>query len=327
MLAAPSTAPAARRRLAFGALAAAASTLLAGCGSSASPSAEPGAAVSVVASFYPLEFAVSQVGGDPVRVTSLTKPGAEPHELELRAKDVAAVSKSELVVYAKGFQPAVDTAVDQEAGDHALDVTQVASLDLPALPEDDSRVGGVLTAAEGRNSDAPADPHFWLDPQRYAAVGTAIARRLQSLDPADAEAYSRNAAAFTDRLTVLDEEFRTGLASCRSTELVTSHAAFGYLAERYGLTQVAVTGLSPDAEPSPARLAAVADYVRQHHITTIYAETLVEPAFAETVAQSTGARVATLDPLEGLTDSSAGHDYFEVMRSNLATLRTGQGCA
>ncbi|MEP6649243.1 MAG: metal ABC transporter substrate-binding protein [Lapillicoccus sp.] len=302
--------------------------LLYGCGGPRSTAPAGSGPVSVVASFYPIEFAVQQVGGDHVQVRSLTKPGAEPHDIELSPKDVAAVSSADLVVYAKGFQPAVDTAVDQEGADHAFDVAPVANLDLAAPAEEEP-----LANASGMHTDAPQDPtaardpHFWLDPQRYAAVATAIAQRLAQADPAKAATYSQNAKVFTDRLGALDTEFRTGLASCLRRDLVTSHAAFGYLSERYGFTQVPIADLSPDVEPSAAQLAEVADFVRAHGVTTIYAETLVEPAFAETVARSTGAQVATLDPIEGLTSTSAGRDYVEVMRSNLAALKAGQGCS
>jgi zinc transport system substrate-binding protein len=271
--------------------------------------------VAVTASFYPIEFAVQQIGGSRVSVTSLTKAGAEPHDVELTPKDVTGLSTASLVVYARGFQPAVDTAVDQVATDRALDVAPVAHLDRPAPAE------------EGEKSQEGAkDPHFWLDPRRYADVATAISERLAFADPDHAAEYRANATVFTGKLAQLDSDLRAGTASCRIKELVTSHAAFGYLAERYGFTQVAITGLSPDVEPSAAKLAEVADYVRAHHITTIYAETLVEPAFADTIARSTGATVRTLDPIEGLTSASAGRNYVEVMRANLATLKAGQEC-
>jgi zinc transport system substrate-binding protein len=310
----------------------AAVAVLAACGSGASGATAGGATdggstLSVVASFYPIEYAVQQVGGTHVSVASLTKPGAEPHDVELTPQDVARVGDAELVVYAKGFQPAVDTAVDQEATDHAFDVAPTANLDLAAPPEEEGQPQAGTTPTDAPQSAIAAkDPHFWLDPQRYAAVATAIAQRLEQTDPANAAAYTENAKAFAARLTTLDGEFRTTLASCARKQLVTSHAAFGYLSERYGLTQVAIAGLSPDVEPSAAQLADVADFVRANGVTTIYAETLVEPAFAETVAQSTGAQLATLDPIEGLTSTSAGRDYLDVMRSNLAALRTGQSC-
>ena len=297
--------------------------LLTGCGAAASadePSAAPGH-VRVVASFYPIAFAVQQVGGDRVSVTSLTKAGVEPHDVELTAKDVGRIVSADLVVYAQGFQPAVDTAVEQEGSGHALDVAPVAQLDLLAADEEDGH------ASEGGDHDHGAkDPHFWLDPERYADVARTIAQRLGAVDTAHAAEYAANATAFTARLASLDGDFRRGLTSCANSDLVTSHAAFGYLSQRYGFTQVAIAGISPEVEPSAAQLAQVADFVREHRVTTIYAETLGEPEFADTISRTTGARLATLDPLEGLTSESAGNDYFEVMRANLAVLQAGQGC-
>jgi zinc transport system substrate-binding protein len=275
--------------------------------------------LAAVASFYPLQLATAEVGGEHVEVTNLTKPGAEPHDLELTPRNVAALSRAGVVVYEKGLQPAVDEAVAEEAPDHGLDVAPAAELDLTFTP--------IESGAQHADQAGTTDPHFWLDPVRYSAVSQAIADRLATLDPAHKADYAANAAAFRSRLAVLDRDFSKGLAHCTSTSIVTSHNAFGYLGRRYGLTQVGITGLSPEAEPEPATLARVAAYVRAHDVSTVYAETLVSPAIADTVAKETGARIATLDPIEGLTGSSAGDDYFEVMRSNLTTLRAGQGCS
>jgi zinc transport system substrate-binding protein len=292
----------------------------AGCAAgSPGPGAGAGSGrLATVASFYPLQLATAEIGGDHVSVLNLTKPGAEPHDLELTPRDVGAVSKARVVVYEKGLQPAVDEAVAQEAPDRALDVADAAQLDLTLTPND---------SGEPHADAAGTDPHFWLDPVRYSAVAQAVADRLARLDPGHRADYAANAKAFRGRLSALDRDLRKGLAHCASTSIVTSHNAFGYLAQRYGLTQVGITGLSPEAEPEPAKLAEVARYVTAHHVSTIYAETLVSPAIADTVARETGATVARLDPIEGLTGSSAGRDYFEVMRSNLATLRAGQGCS
>ena len=283
-----------------------AALVLSACGSGAAE-AGPGSKLEVVASFYPLQFAVQQIGGNHVAVTSLTKPGAEPHDVELTPRDVATVSKATLVVYQRGLQGAVDKAVDSQGGDRGLDVAPTANVD--------------LTTASGTK-----DPHFWLDPQRYSGVATVISARLSSADPANKADYQRNAKAFEGKLAVLSAEFTTGLANCQRKEIVTSHAAFGYLAQRFGMVQIAINGLSPDQEPKAADIAAVSTYARSHGVTTIYAETLVSPAIAATVAKESGATMVTLDPIEGLTKASAGQDYFGVMRSNLKALQAGQGC-
>jgi len=282
---------------------------LSACGSAGvAANGTVGGKIAIVASFYPLQFATQQVGGDFVAVTSLTRPGAEPHDIELTPRDVATVSRASLVVYEKGLQGAVDQAVESEGGDRGLDVAPAANLDL-------------------RLASGTTDPHFWLDPQRYSEVATVIAERLARIDPAHRVDYEKNAKVFEDKLTALSGEFTSGLASCQRKDIVTSHAAFAYLAKRFGMRQIAINGISPDQEPKAGALAAVSTYAKAHGVTTIYAETLASPAIAQTVAEETGARMATLDPIEGLNERSRGKDYFEVMRANLTALRAGQGCS
>lgn len=282
---------------------------LSACGSAGvAANGTVGGKLAIVASFYPLQFATQQVGGDYVAVTSLTRPGAEPHDIELTPRDVATVSKASLVVYEKGLQGAVDQAVESEGGDRSLDVAPAAHLDL-------------------RLASGTTDPHFWLDPQRYSEVATVIAGRLARIDPAHRVEYETNAKVFEDKLTALSGELTTGLASCQRRDIVTSHSAFAYFAKRFGMRQIAINGISPDQEPKAGALATVSAYVKAHGVTMIYAETLASPAIAETVAEETGAKMATLDPIEGLNEQSSGKDYFEVMRSNLTALRAGQGCS
>src|SRR5215218_763151 len=275
--------------------------------------------VSVVAGFYPLEWAAERVGGEEIGVSSLTPPGAEAHDLELTPQDVAAVSEADLVILLEGFQPAVDEAAASEAGDRAWDAGQAADLSLTAA-------GHEGEDKEDEHDDAAPDPHFWLDPHRLAAVGDALAERLAEIDPDAADTFERNAADLRADLEQLDEEFRTGLADCAVRTLVTSHDAFGYLADRYGLEVVGISGLRRTQEPEPAQLAKIAELVDSEGVTTVYTETLVDPSVAETVADEAGVRTAVLDPVEGLTDASAGEDYLAVMRANLATLREGQSC-
>lgn len=293
-------------------------------GGSGSGTASPtGEKIQAVVGFYPLQYALERVGGTHVAVTNLTKPGAEPHDLELTPQDVAKVAKAKLAVYTKGFQPAVDKAITEQSGKGAYDVSKDANLE--AHEEHAEADGHAHTPGDGHDHGA-VDPHFWLDPQRYTAVAKGIAAKLGEIDPAHKDDYTKNAEAFAKDLTALDGEFTAGLKNCASKNLVTSHAAFGYLAERYGFTQMALSGLSPDKEPEPARLAEIAAFVKKNKVATIYTETLVSPAIAKTVAAETGAKTAVLDPIEGLSESSAGKDYLEVMRANLATLKKGQPC-
>jgi len=285
-----------------------------GCAARAVASGFTAGRLNVVTAFYPLRFLADRIGGSSVNVTDLTKPGAEPHDVELNPRQVGQIVDAGLVVYLKGFQPAVDQAVAQEAGSRALDVASV----VPLLP--------LSTSTDGEKETAHGkDPHVWLDPVRYATIAGAVSARLGQADPAHAAEYTARAAALRSQLGALDAEFATGLKTCQRREIVTSHSAFNYLATRYHLTQIGITGISPEAEPSPRRLAAVAAEAKRTGTTTIFFETLVSPKVAETLAREVGARTAVLDPLEGLT--KPGEDYFSVMRSNLAALTTALGCS
>ena len=269
-------------------------------GDSANSTSKP----SIVAAFYPLQYTASEIGGSAVNVTNLTQPGIEPHDLELSAQQVGQIADADLVLYVKGFQPAVDEAIAQQAPDKAIDVS---------------------AALQQLSLDGAADPHVWLDPANMALIGNEISLRLAEISPAHSESYKKNAATLTAAMAALTSEFQAGLATCRTKTMVVSHDAFGYLAKAFGLTQVGISGLSPEAEPSPARLKDVAAIVDKEGVTTIYYETLVDPKVAQTIADETGATAKKLDPLEGLQPGVSG-DYASVMRENLATLATGQGC-
>jgi zinc transport system substrate-binding protein len=296
--------------------------LLAACGGESRDSTTDAGGLDVAAAFYPLEFLVAEVGGSHVSVTNLTPAGGESHDLELSARDTASLRAADVVVYLDGFAPALDAAVAGLPASHVIDVADVIELDeADDHPADDEHAGD-----DGDHGHAGGDPHFWLDPTKYADLADAVAARLAELAPDAADEFTANAATLRAELEVLDAEFENGLADCASSDLVTSHTAFNYLAERYGLRQVGITGLSPNAEPAPGKLAEVTDFVEAHGVTTVFYETLVDPAIAETLAAETGASTAVLDPLEGLSDASPGDDYFEVMRSNLASLRAGLRC-
>jgi zinc transport system substrate-binding protein len=282
--------------------------------------------VRVVVGFYPLQYVVEQIGGDRVTVTSLAQPGAEPHDLELSPQQVAAVADADLVVYLSGFQPELDEAVELEARDEALEVSSVVPLIEGGATHAHDELTGEHAAETEPAEDGGRDPHFWLDPTRLSTVATAVSDRLAALDPAGAAAYATAATSLAGRLSDLDRTYAQRLATCQRREIVVSHAAFGYLAERYDLEQIGITGLSPDVEPTPQRLAEVTAAARHHGATTIFFETLVSPRVAEAIATEVGAATAVLDPLEGLPAGSAG-DYVSVMRTNLDALTTALGCA
>jgi zinc transport system substrate-binding protein len=267
--------------------------LLAGCGGGGS--GKP----TVVAAFYPLAFAAEQIGGPSFHVENLTPPGAEPHDLELTPRAVGRIESAAVVLYlSHGFQPAVSKAVEQAQGKR-IDV-------LAGLPLHQSSEEGLT-----------ADPHVWLDPVLFARIVKRIGAALH-----------RHASGLVADLRQLDRDYRAGLKNCVRHEIVTSHAAFGYLAKSYGLTQVPITGLTPESEPSPKQLVHVVDIVRRTHATTVFFETLVSPRLAQTVAREVGARTAVLDPIEGLTPSEQkrGDNYLTLMRINLAALRQALEC-
>ncbi|RZU33504.1 zinc transport system substrate-binding protein [Blastococcus saxobsidens] len=310
--------------------------LIAGCGAGSADetdTAAEGNGLTVLAGFYPLEWAASRVGGDLASVSSLTPPGAEAHDLELTPQDVAAVSEADLLVYIEGFQPAIDQAAESEAGDSAWEAGQAANLTLTAedeghSEEEEGHSDDEADSGEEAHADEEiVDPHFWLDPTRLADVGDALAERMAELDPDNAATFEENAAAMRADLEELDGEMQEALADCSVDTLVTSHDAFGYLGDRYGFEVVGISGLEPSEEPSPAGLAEIAELVGERGVTTVYTETLVDPAVAETVASEAGVETAVLDPIEGITDESAGDDYLQVMRANLETLQQGQSCA
>ncbi|REE99321.1 metal ABC transporter substrate-binding protein [Thermomonospora umbrina] len=275
----------------------------------------------VVASFYPLAWLSEQVGGAEVSVDTLTKPGAEPHDLELTPRQIAGLGEAGLVVYIKGLQPAVDKEIGRAKND-ALDAASVVKT-LPPPAEDGH---GDEHGEEGHEDEASYDPHVWLDPSRMAAIATAVGERLAGADTAHAATYRANAKALAGRLTALDGEFRAGLKSCKLKSMVTAHAAFGYLADRYGLTQVSIAGIDPNSEPSPKRLAELTHEIKDNGATTVFTETLVSPKVAQTLAREAGVRTATLDPVEGLAEGSRD-DYLSIMRKNLTTLRTALSCS
>jgi zinc transport system substrate-binding protein len=277
------------------------------------PQAQGDDRVAVVASFYPLQFIAERVGGDRVTVTTLTQPGIDPHDLELAPRQVVSISRADLVVYQRGLQPGVDRVIATEQPATVLEVTTIVPL----------HEGGA--AADGHDHEG-GDPHTWLDPTAMVAYAKAMAETLAKVDPAHAADYTSRADRLAAELTALDASFTSGLASCDRRTFITAHEAFGYLAERYELTQVAIAGLAPDAEPSPARVAEVQRVARETGATTIFYETLTSPAVAKAVAGDLGLLTDVLDPLEGITADSRGTDYVSVMTANLAALRTANGC-
>jgi zinc transport system substrate-binding protein len=264
---------------------------------------DPAGRPEVLAAFYPYYWLAQRIGGPEMAVGLITAAGAEPHDLELSPRQVAAVGRADLVIYERYFQPALDQAIDVAPPKASLDA------------------GAVVLGNAGKG----ADPHLWLDPVLMRSIAQAVGEVLTRLDPVHSADHQQRTTAVVDDLTALDHDYTTGLAGCANRQIVTNHEAFGRLARRYGLTQIGVTGLNPEEEPSPRRLAELVALIRRDGVGTVYTETLATPRIADTLARETGATTATLDPLEGLLLGST-EDYLSIMRANLAALRTGLHC-
>ncbi|MFF4962567.1 metal ABC transporter substrate-binding protein [Streptomyces sp. NPDC001222] len=273
----------------------------------------------VVASFYPMAFLAEQIGGKNVHVTSLTQPGQEPHDLEISARQTAQLQESDAVLYLKNLQPSVDDAVAQSEIK-----TKIDAASLTTLEEHGNEVGGHAAAHDthqGEESGAK-DPHIWLDPVRYAQLAQGVGKAFEKADPKHAADYAKNTAALVKRLDDLNQQYATGLRNTKGKVFITTHAAFGYLAERYGLTEEAINGLDPESEPSTARVRQLESIAKADGVSTVFYETLVSDKTAKTVAQDAKLKTDVLDPLEGITAKSRGSDYFQVMQSNLKALQT-----
>jgi zinc transport system substrate-binding protein len=267
----------------------------------------------VVAAFYPLYEAAQRVGGERVQVSNLTPAGSEPHDLELSSGQVDRIEDAEIVLFlGRGFQPALEKAAQRAKG------TKVDVL---------AGLGNLRPGGTGDDA-LEVDPHVWLDPLQQKAIVAQVATALAQVDPANRASYEAGAAAYSSELDELDRAFTQGLAQCERRVLVTAHAAFGYLAGRYGLVQEAIAGLEPESEPTPQRMADLVAKVRATGTTTVFYETLVSPKVAESLAREAGVGTAVLDPLEGLSeeDAKAGHTYVSAMRDNLSAIRGALGC-
>lgn len=303
---------------------------------SSSDAAEGGSdgKLKVVASFYPMQYLAEQIGGANVSVTTLTKPGVEPHDLELKPRQTAELNDSGLILYLKGVQPAVDDAIAESGVEHKVDAATLTTLEnhgTGAGHDHGHEESGHEEAAHedehghDGESEAGADPHIWLDPVKYAEVAEGVGKALGKADPDHAADYTKNADALVSKLNGLNTDFEQGLKNSSTKTFITTHSAFGYLAERYGLDQEGIAGVDPESEPSPARIKELQTIAKEEKVTTVFFETLASDRTAKTLADDAGLRTDVLDPLEGITDRSKGDDYMEVMRSNLAALQKALG--
>lgn len=274
--------------------------------------------LSISASFYPLAEVARNVAGNYAQVTSITPTGTEPHDFEPTPSDITTINQSTIFLYnGSGLDPWADDI----APDLALSSVRVVKM---------SDVVSLIAPPSNATDEEsfPTDPHFWLDPTIMQQLTDTVGAVLVQADPQHAQVYRTNATTYKNKLTQLDAEMSTGLQSCTTREFFTSHAAFGYLAARYNLVQVPITGVSPEVEPSSEQLARLTDEVRAKKVRYIFFETLVSPKLAQTLAQEVGAQTLVLDPLEGISaeQQQDGQNYLTLMRTNLANLRTALDC-
>ena len=328
------------KRILAAACAAATALALSACTSTATSgdSSSKDGKLTVMASFYPLQYLAEKIGGEHVSVTSLTPEGAEPHDLELSPKMVDSLSSADAVVYLAGFQSAVDEAIEQQAPKTVIDVSPAAELveagtdaNHPSEEEEEATDEAQSGETEGHDHeghehhhDMSADPHFWLDPTRMAKAATLVGDKLAEADSAHADVYKANAKALAEELNTLSDTLVTKTSKCQVKTFVTAHTAFGYLADRTGLTQVGISGLDPESSPSPARLAEIGQIAKEQGVTTIFTEALIDPKVAQTLADDLGITTAVLDPIESQTDASK--DYAATMNSNIDALTKALDC-
>lgn len=258
--------------------------------------------LSVVTTIYPLEYFAARLGGERVKVTNLVGPGVESHSFEPTPDDIRVLTQADLVTYVgAALEPWMARAL-QGAGIGEANVVQAG----PGL----------------------TDPHFWLDPIKMLERVELLRDALVKLDSDGEQWYTGNAVGLRLELETLDAAFMKGLAACDLRHMVTSHAAFGHLAQRYGLEQVPISGLSPEAVPGARDLADIVDTVRELGVEYILVEPLISTGFADTVALEVGVKLLPLHPLESLTldESDRGEDYFSLMRANLASLQQALVC-
>ncbi|MEU5958521.1 metal ABC transporter substrate-binding protein [Streptomyces sp. NPDC047525] len=300
-------------------------TALSACSSSSAADKNGDGKLNVTASFYPMQYLAQEIGGDHVSVDTLTKPGVEPHDLELSPKQTASLGESDFILYLKGIQPAVDDAIGQSGVKNTVDAAELTKLEKHGTGVGHDHGHDHEDEEHSEEGEAGADPHIWLDPVKYAEVAEGVGKAMEKADPDHAAAYKKNTKALVKKLDALNTKFEDGLKDTRTKTFITTHSAFGYLAERYGLDQEGIAGVDPESDPSPARIKELQDIAEKDDVSTVFFETLASDKTAKTLATDANLKTDVLDPLEGITDKSKGDDYVGVMESNLAALEKALG--
>ncbi len=271
--------------------------------------------IQISTSFYPIYFFVSRIGGDKIEVRNITPAGGEPHDYEPTPQDISAIQDSKLLILNGGGLEAWGDKIKDQLKDKNTRVLVVGE--------------GIANQQVEEEDKTIQDPHVWLSPALAKQIAGKIAQAIEEVDPQNKDYYMQNEKHLEDKLNKLDNDYKSGLAGCKSKNIITSHAAFGYLATSYGLKQVSVSGVSPDEEPSAQQLAEVANFARKNNVKYIFFESLVSPKLSETIAKEVGAKTLVLNPIEGLTDNEikSGASYTSVMEDNLKNLKIALECS
>ena len=303
-----------------------ATALLAGCGAAGSTTENTESdKLQVVTTFYPMYDFTKQVAQDDAEVSMLLEAGMEVHSFEPSSQMIAEIQDADVFIY---NSPEMETWVpDVLASIDTSDMVVICASDAITLLEYEGEAHAHDHESEEEGANAghshTVDPHVWLDPVLAQTEVSTIADGLAEADPDNAEDYLENAGIYNGKLNELDKAYRAAFEGTENRTFVTQHAAFAYLAARYDLNQISVTGLNAEVEPSAAALATLSDYVKANNISHIYFENNASSQTAETLAEEVGVELAVLSPLEGITeeDQKEGSDYISVMLDNLEALK------
>jgi zinc transport system substrate-binding protein len=278
-----------------------------------------GERVQLVTTLYPLEFFANYIGGDLVEVKNLVAPGVEAHDFEPSTHHMRLMRSADMILFnGAGFEPWMERALNGLNDDPRVVVEAAFGLVDEHKPEQNAV-----------DSDEHLDPHVWLDLGNAARQAEKIRDALIQIAPDHQNEIQTNAENLLNELTQLDAEFRDGVKDCRMNTFVTSHSAFGHLADKYGLVQVPISGLSPESEPSPGTLADLIVEIKNTGVDYVLAESTGSKRLSVTVAAEIGAEILPIHPLESLTPEQAanGADFISLMRENLTSLIVALECS
>lgn len=288
--------------------------------------AHPASKLKVVASLFPLQEFARAVGREEVQVSLLLPPGAEAHTWEPRPSDVVKIAGADIFIYiGPSLEPWIDKVLKAVQGKKLRVLEAGRGLSLLKGEEAEGRT----VHSHGPRTPGKMDPHVWLDFSLDLKIVDAIAVAFSEKDPGQASLYKNNAEIYQAKLNDLDQKYRKSLAKCRHRQILLSgHAAFAYLAKRYELQQIALSGISPDAEPTPKRMAEVIEAARRTGIKFIYAEELVNPKLAQSLSKEAGIGVLVLNAGHNLTPQQVKQKvtFLELMEKNLKNLQQGLEC-